>query len=345
MTPPFTPPTSMDEGRRITPQSFDDTTLTFATLPPIETQQDMLTVALAMERESVMRYAELADRMELAGDMGLAALFRGLQTEESGHEYGITAWIERAGLIRDDGTRFRWDMPGDGPGGEDLNTPWKALAMALRNEERTFAFYANTARAAEDAEIRRYAESMAREELSHIMLLRLQRRAAWRAEREERQELSDDPSRPEAPSVASVADLKALACAGEACAAAALQDAMDRLEAESDGDPGSIALFRAMTEEAATRADELGTFGEDVMPPEEDVDDGPDMLARRLLRREARRAADTFDRFMTMADATRDEDLRREAQAEADVALARLARLRDRLAALPDPLPDPPRFP
>lgn len=340
MTPPTTPRTSRDEGRRITPQSIDDTILTFATLPPIESPQDLFSVALAMEREAVMRYAELADRMELAGDMGLAALFRGLQTEESGHEYGITAWIERANLTRRDTVRFCWDGPDEEPalpgdGGDGLNTPWKALAVALRNEERTFAFYANTARDAEDVEIRRYAESMAREELAHVLLLRMQRRAAWRAERAEREELSDAPARPEAPVIATCADLQALACAGEASAAAALRDAAERLRDEPSGDGATIALFDALAEEAGNRADCLGLMGDEMLAPGGD-DDGPDMPARRLLRREARRAAETFDRFMSMVDATRDDDLRRDAQAEADVALARLARLRDRLAALPD---------
>lgn len=338
----MTPQSTTDPARRITPESVEDTSFTFATLPPVETPQQMLSVALAMEREAVMRYAELADRMELTGDMGLAALFRGLQTEEAGHEYGITAWIERANLIRRDTVRFTWDLPDDdnappGDGGDGLNTPWRALAMALLNEERTFAFYANTAREAEDAEIRRYAESMAREELSHVLLLRLQRRSAWHAERAERAELSGEPQRPEPPVISSPDDLRAIACAGESTAGAALAEAADRLRHESPDDHLTIGLFAALAEEATNRADCLGTIGDDVMapahPPGEDAHDRP---ARRLLRREARRAAETFDTFMLMVEASRDEDIRRDAQCEADVALARLARLRDRLAALPD---------
>lgn len=332
-------PITTDPARRITPQSLRDTSLTFATLPPVETPQALLSVALAMEREAVMRYAELADRMEMNGDMGLAALFRGLQTEESGHEYGITAWIERANLTRRDSVRFCWDLPDEesgppGDGGDGLNVPWRALAMALLNEERTFAFYANTAREAEDAEVRRYAESMAREELSHILLLRLQRRSAWRAERAERAELDGQPPRPEAPEIERPDDLRALACAGEATAAAALTDAAERLRQEAPDDGVTGRLLAALADEAANRADCLGTLADDVLPPADAAENDQDSPARRLLRREARRAADTFDAFMLIAESTRDDTIRRDAQAEADIALARLARLRDRLAAL-----------
>jgi rubrerythrin len=338
----MTPPSTAEDARRITPQSFDHTVLTFATLPPIETPQDLFSVALAMEREAVMRYAELADRMELSGDMGLAALFRGLQTEESGHEYGVTAWIERNNLIRRDTVRFHWDLPeamtqaAGEAAGDGLNRPWMALAMALRNEERSFAFYAQVARDSADRDIQPYAESMAREELGHVLLLRLQRRAAWRAERAEREELAGSPPRPQAPGVAKAADLRALACAGETACAAAFGEAARRLRAEAPEDPATARLLEALAAEAAGRADGLGAVGEDIGAPDPAEADGQDPPARRALRAEARRAAASFDSYMQMAEATRDEEIRRAAQAEAEVALARLARLRDRLCALAD---------
>lgn len=330
----MTPQSSTDPARRITPQSFDDTSYAFDALPPIETPQDLFTVALAMEREAVMRYAELADRMEASGDMGLAALFRGLQTEESGHEYGITAWIERENLVRRDTVRFQWDLPEDGDGADSLNTPWRALAMALRNEERTFAFYAEVAREAEDRDVQRYAESMAREELSHVLLLRLQRRAAWHAERAERAELAGDPPQPQTLGVSSIEALRAVACAGEAAAAEGLGEAARRLAVEGPGETSVIGLFEALAEEAANRADCLGLEDKDLSPVGPQGEDSHDRPARRLLRREARRAAETFDAFMLLVETSGDEDIRRDAQAEADVSLARLARLRDCLAGL-----------
>jgi len=61
-------------------------------------------------------------------------------------------------------------------------TPYRALSMAVRNEERAFAFWSYVAGFAQDLEIKKAAEAMAREELGHVAILRKERRRAYHSE-------------------------------------------------------------------------------------------------------------------------------------------------------------------
>lgn len=61
-------------------------------------------------------------------------------------------------------------------------TPYHALCLAVRNEERAFAFWSYVAAFAEDTEIKSAAEAMAREELGHVAGLRRERRRAYHRE-------------------------------------------------------------------------------------------------------------------------------------------------------------------
>ena len=63
-----------------------------------------------------------------------------------------------------------------------LMTPYRALSMAVRNEERAFAFWSYVAGFAKDPEIKKAAEAMAREELGHVATLRKERRRAYHSE-------------------------------------------------------------------------------------------------------------------------------------------------------------------
>ena len=64
-----------------------------------------------------------------------------------------------------------------------LLSAYRALSMAVRNEERAFAFWSYVAAHAGDADIRHAAETMAHEELGHVATLRRERRSAFHAER------------------------------------------------------------------------------------------------------------------------------------------------------------------
>ncbi len=68
-----------------------------------------------------------------------------------------------------------------------LMTPYRALAMAVRNEERAFAFWSYLAVYSEDAEIPKAAEAMAKGELGHVATLRKERRRAYHLEHDRKQ--------------------------------------------------------------------------------------------------------------------------------------------------------------
>jgi rubrerythrin len=65
-----------------------------------------------------------------------------------------------------------------------LLTPYRALASAVRHEERAFAFWTYVAAHADKTEVREAAERMALEELEHVSILRRERRKAFHAEQE-----------------------------------------------------------------------------------------------------------------------------------------------------------------
>lgn len=296
--------------------------VTFSTVPEVRTVEDLFAIATAMEREAARRYAELTRRLERQGETGLAALFHRLEQEENGHEDGLGAWAGRQGIAPSPSLDFQWDMPEivteddfAEAGGDFLATPWRILAMAVRNEERAFAFYANVAAKTPDPEVRRYAEAMAREELNHVALLRAERRKAWR---EERRGGAADGGPREIPAEADalerhLRDTASAASARWRTLAGAAETANDRTTA--------TLLHMLIGDEADDR-----TEGETFPPPKGSV--------RDWLRDEARRSEAAYDALMAVAEKARDEKAVARAQAAAEAELFRLALLRDRLAAL-----------
>ena len=59
-------------------------------------------------------------------------------------------------------------------------TAYRMLAIAVRNEQRAFAYFAYVAAHAADRELRQLAEDLAHERLGHAATLRRERRKAWR---------------------------------------------------------------------------------------------------------------------------------------------------------------------
>ena len=51
-------------------------------------------------------------------------------------------------------------------------TPYRVLTIAVRNEERAFAFWSYVAAHADGEEVRLAAETMAKEELEHVAAFR-----------------------------------------------------------------------------------------------------------------------------------------------------------------------------
>lgn len=164
------------------------TQLTKGPLAPVHSLQELFAIAYALEEEARTRYSELAKKMREHDALDTAAVFDRLAEEERGHRDQVTQWSRQWTGMVPKSSDVQWELPDtfdDEAAGElagsRLATPYRALSMAVRNEERAFAFWTYVAAQADDAAIHQAAEAMAREELEHVALLRRERRGAYHA--------------------------------------------------------------------------------------------------------------------------------------------------------------------
>jgi rubrerythrin len=156
------------------------------------TVEEVTSLAAAMEREAAERYTHLAAEMKQRGDHGLAATFEAMVEEERDHLAAIERWSQKATQQPPGTASDTWELPAEIARSWDevresaLLTPYRALGVAVINEERGFAFYSYIAARAEDRSVQIAAELLASEELRHAALLRRERRRAYRREREAR---------------------------------------------------------------------------------------------------------------------------------------------------------------
>jgi hypothetical protein len=114
----------------------------------------------------------------------LARLFGFLAGLEDKHAQQVNARSRPFGSAGPDLAIVRWEIPenfDEEAARSAALTPYGALAVAVRNEERAFAFYCHAAAAA-SPDIAAMAEDLARDELQHAAMLRRARRDAWRRE-------------------------------------------------------------------------------------------------------------------------------------------------------------------
>lgn len=148
----------------------------------------LMDIATAMEREAAQRFGELAAELERQGNRETSALFRQLAAEECEHEAEIVRWAVREDHYNPVPAEYQWRMPETFDLAETevsslTLTPYRALSVAVRNEERAFTFYSYLAALAEDDAVRMRAEALARGELGHVARLRASRRRAFHLER------------------------------------------------------------------------------------------------------------------------------------------------------------------
>lgn len=145
--------------------------------------EELLALACRLEKEAAQRYGELAARMQLRGEGRLSALFAFLASIEEKHAAAVAQRAEQmigATPLPDVSTRQVPESFDAEAGESSLLTPYHALAIAVRNETRAFAFYSYLAATAPDDSVRKVAEGLAKEELTHADLLRRERRKAYR---------------------------------------------------------------------------------------------------------------------------------------------------------------------
>ncbi|MGH6807642.1 MAG: ferritin-like domain-containing protein, partial [Ensifer adhaerens] len=158
--------------------------------PPgaVKSLEELFAIAFAMEREAATRYDEIAKRMRREGNPELAAVFDRLVADENGHLDSVARWSQQRSGHPPDAARIRWQIPetfdDENAGTIDprLLNAYRILSMAVRNEERAFAFWSYVAAHADSEDIRKAAESLAHEELGHVALLRRERRKAFHAD-------------------------------------------------------------------------------------------------------------------------------------------------------------------
>jgi rubrerythrin len=155
----------------------------------VESIEELMALAAAMEDEAATRYAEIAERMRHEGDPALADVFDRLSAGERHHLESVHDWSRRTNGKGVDPATIRWnasetfDDEGSATAHPRLFNAYRALSMAVRNEERAFAFWSYVAAHAKTDDVRQAAETMAHEELGHVAILRRERRQAFHTER------------------------------------------------------------------------------------------------------------------------------------------------------------------
>jgi len=289
--------------------------VTLKTEPPraVASIEELFAIAHAMEHEAATRYAELAMRMRNEGNAPLADVFDRLAAEERGHVESVVHWSERESGGVPDPARARWnvsdtfDDEGAGTTAPSLLTAYRALSIAVRNEERAFAFWSYVAAHARSADVRHAAETMAHEELEHVATLRRERRRAFHAQRStaaeawERREV--------------VADLERLE-----------RRLAQRLEqVAKTAERSEAARFREAAREARDAADQLGIEPLPLTGATSTGENSDDPVALSEL---------LVDLYLDAAERIRDEAALARAQGLAGRAISRLAWLRADLPAI-----------
>jgi rubrerythrin len=167
----------------------------------VQSLDELFALAHAIETDALARYTETAKQLRQQGAHALAAVFDDLAEAERGHVGQVAAWAGHRGAAHPAASRLPWAIPDtfDAPPGEmaqsKLLTPYRALASAVRHEERAFAFWTYVSAHAARADVKEAAERMALEELEHVSILRRERRKAFHSERQ----TSTPPAKPVTP--------------------------------------------------------------------------------------------------------------------------------------------------
>jgi rubrerythrin len=164
--------------------------------PKISNLHDLLAIAYRIEIDAVDRYKLLADQMETHNNPELVKVFRDLARAEGIHgeeirrlagDFDVAAHAENM-------AQFENESPeeADLASAHYLMTPWHALQMALKGEERALAYFTSIVDTAKDPKVKAMAAELVEEEAEHVNLVhKLLRRYPKPAE-----DWADDPDPP-----------------------------------------------------------------------------------------------------------------------------------------------------
>jgi len=282
---------------------------------PVASLSELFAIAHALEEEAASRYATLAEQMDSLELPRVAAVFRHLAEEELEHAHRVEDWAYGATGARPDHHLMRWQPPETFDEEEAhqiassrLASAYRALSMAVRNEERAFAFWTYVAAQATMPDVRKAAERIASEELRHAALFRRERRRAFRDERGVA--TASEASSPLARAISAEERLASLL----------------PMLAEAEGDADRAVEWRRLGGEASAMAAEAAALAGEATAPSAITE----VAAAPVdpLRAAWRWAEQASESYLDAADAGRDEALVQHLQRLAERAIARVAALR-----------------
>ncbi len=165
----------------------------------IKTRERLLAHAMAIETEAVDGYEELADQMEVHNNPEVAAFFRKMAEIEGKHVANVEQLCGDTELPHISPWDMDWsdDESPEGPKHNDdvhyLMTPYHAIELAIRGEQRAADFFARVADSAHAPDdVRQLARELADDEVAHVNLLK-----EWLKEHPEPdRDWQDDPDPP-----------------------------------------------------------------------------------------------------------------------------------------------------
>ena len=158
---------------------------------PIDIQSpgQLLGIAIALAREAVRHYGDMAARMRHYGNTESVELFERLENEsrERENQFVELAQLEDIELV-DMNEPITWEDPlmpttYDAQARDPYrSTPYKALAYAAHNTDRAFHLYTHISATTTDAQTEHYAKILAGDALNRSRLLQSRRRRAYHTE-------------------------------------------------------------------------------------------------------------------------------------------------------------------
>jgi rubrerythrin len=268
---------------------------------PVASLEELLALGCRVQREAAASYRRLAAAMHGRGDRQLEEVFTSLAGLKDGHAVQIE---QRSRDML--GRLPAPPVPGSSlwGGGEDEEeaagsaslTPYRALALAVRNEDRAFALHTYVAAHAEDASLQALAEEFATQALDHGVALRSRRRRAFHLERPE------TPVLPE-----TEMELRTIAAELDGQAARLHGLLADRLEERAQA--RAAKLFRRLADEGRQAAGMAAG-----------AESGPATITEGI-----RILEHAFDRYSDIAERAKQETVVKEAQRLAERSLRRLS--------------------
>ena len=161
---------------------------------------ELLAHARVMETEAFECYEDLAGQMEVHNNKEVAELFRKIAEEEKKHIDKVDARAGDDKLPHIAPWEFKaFETESHGlTGAREVHymmTPYHALALALRAEERSYAFFSQVVETAKDDKVLEMARDLQEEERLHVELIK-----EWLAkEPKPEEDWDEDPDPPVQP--------------------------------------------------------------------------------------------------------------------------------------------------